>query len=169
MHRVIKDFLSKKQLDSITRTKTFKILGSMWFDMPAAYEYQNYILEEAASFIDISKAIGFEEWFHDPFFRGLPTKHYDKDEGLYAATKQLKFPLCSCILYMRVEQLEGAKLHIIDGETLVVPESNMLVLMAPGVYHQVTEYKSGIRTSVNLNPWSEKLYNASLNETKNNS
>lgn len=169
VYRIVKNFLPQKQLDSITKTKTFKILGSMWFDMPAPYEYQNSILEEASGFEDISSAIGFEEWFHDPFFRDLPRAHYDKDEGLYEATRELKFPLCSCIFYMRAEQLEGAQLHIIDKEVLVTPESNMLVLMKPGVYHKVTKYKSGVRTSVYLNPWSEKLYNASLNDHKKSS
>jgi hypothetical protein len=156
VHKVIKNFLPERQLKEITKANTF--LTSSWFDFPAPYEYQRSILEEASSFVDLSSAIGVEEWFHNPYFQKLPTEHYDKDEKLFAATGEIVHPLCSCILYIKVDNLVGADLHLIEEGISITPTSNTLILMKPGVYHKVTDYISGIRSSLYLNPWDRELF-----------
>lgn len=155
-YKLIKNFLPEKQLKDITKTNSF--LSSSWFDFPPPYEYQRSILEEASSFVDLSTAIGVEEWFHNPYFHNLPGEHYDKDEKLFAATGEVVFPLCSCILYIKVKNLVGADLHLIEEDISITPTSNTLILMKPGVYHKVTDYVSGIRSSVYLNPWDRELF-----------
>lgn len=158
VHKVIKNFLPEKELKEISSTKTF--LQTNWFPNPPPYNYQRSIMEEASSFTNLSSTVGIEEWFHNPAFRTLPAAHFDKDEGLYKHTGIILYPLCSCILYIKVEDLEGANLHLIDTKTTITPESNMLVLLKPGIYHEVTEYISGIRSSVYLNPWNRELFSS---------
>ena len=156
IYKVLKNFLEPSVLGSISSYKGFNPFKARWYDAPIEREYQKNILEEASSFVELDRLVGIEEWFHNPAFLHLPGKHYDKDEYLYERDGTLDFPLCSCVLYMKVEDLVGARL-IIEDSFEVVPESNTLVLMKPGTLHEVTEYVSGTRTSVNINPWSRPL------------
>jgi hypothetical protein len=152
----ISNFLPQRLLDSISRRRQFNPFETKWYDKEDLAEYQLAILEEAGSKYDLTPMIGIEEWHHNPCFMPLPSEHYDKDEKLFEKENILEFPLCSCVLYMKIENLVGGHL-LVDKRMEVVPESNKLVLMSPGVIHEVTDYISGVRTSLNINPWERKV------------
>lgn len=156
LSKEIKNFLPEKVLLSIPKHRGFNPFSTKWYDCPLEREYQQYIIEEASSFVDLSSMVGIEEWFHNPCFIDLPGEHYDKNEKLWLENRHLEFPLCSCVLYLKVENLMGADL-LVDRRIKITPESNKLVLMKPGVIHEVTSYESGVRTSINLNPWYKKV------------
>ena len=154
MYSIFKNFLSEEEIKSITKPP-FNPFSTKWFNTPKRL-YQEKILATASKCFDLSSMVGFEEWHHDPFWRSLPSEHYDKDEVLYQETEETVFPLCSCIYYFKIEGLVGASL-VIDDKDTIVPESNMLVVMSPGVWHKVTEYETGTRVSLNINPWDYKI------------
>jgi hypothetical protein len=156
MHRVINNFLTKEDLLSISKFRDFNPFQPSWVSKENLKGYQIKILEEASKTYNLDKAIGIEEWHHNPCFMPLPTEHYDKDEILFKEKNHLRFPLCSCVLYMKIENLRGARL-IIDKRIEIVPESNTLVLISPGITHRVTDYVSGTRTSLNINFWDYKV------------
>lgn len=156
MYKVVDNFLTYSELRSISRDRNFSPFKGQRHSLPVE-GYRNKILEEAETFADLSNAIQIEEWFHNPAFSSLPGKHYDKDERLFRATGNLQFPLCSCILYVKVENLVGSEL-IIDSKYVIVPKTNRLVLISPGVEHEVTPWVSGTRVSVNINPWDRYLH-----------
>lgn len=156
MYREIKNFLPEKVLHSIPRSRGFNPFATKWYDTPLDREYQKLIIEEARSVYNLDSMVGLEEWFHNPCFIPLPGEHYDKNERLWEEKQHLEFPLCSCILYLKIEELEGSNL-VIDKRFEIIPESNKLVFISPGILHEVTEYVSGVRTSLNLNPWDKKI------------
>lgn len=98
-----------------------------------------------------------EEWAQNPGVIDLPEEHYDKDEELYEATGEYKFPLASCIIYIDVRDLIGSNL-VIDNQDVITPKSARIVKLKPGVLHKVTPYISGTRVSLNWNFWSEPLF-----------
>lgn len=155
-YKVIKNFLPKEDLFKLPLSKGFRLFKSTWFDFPFELNYHNFIIEEAKSFVNLDNIVGLEQWHHNPHFMPLPGEHYDKNEYLYATEEKLEFPLCSCILYMKIEDLVGSNL-LIENEIELVPETNTLILMKPGVLHAVTDFTSGTRTSLNINPWDKKL------------
>ena len=115
--------------------------------------YQNKILQEIKNdFTDLSSAIGIEEWHQDADWF-LPEEHIDKDEALYETTGEVKLPLCSAILYLRVENLVGANLKLVRDNVEVTPKPGTLVLLSPGLLHSITDYESGKRISLNMNIW----------------
>ena len=156
MLKEIPNFLSERLLKSIPRRRGFNPFEAKWYDSSELAEYQLAILEEARSVYNLDTMVGIEEWHHNPCFMPLPGEHYDKNEKLFEEKNHLEFPLCSCVFYMKIEDLEGGHL-IVDKRMEVVPESNKLILMSPGIIHSVTEYISGVRTSLNINPWEKQV------------
>lgn len=122
-------------------------------------DYQKEILAHAVNYYDLSDMVGWEEWGHIAGIREFPESHQDKDEHLAAKTGEVRTPLCSCIYYHKVENLEGANLYLLeeDDESKLVdviePKTNMLVLLDPGVWHGISPYISGTRSTININPW----------------
>lgn len=151
-YKVIDNFLPESALKSIRPSAGFSPFKSKWYDVPKL-PHQVEILKAAAGFAKFDKYEGFEEWSHNPHWLPLPDSHYDKNEELFQETGELSFPLCSCIFYLKVEDLVGADLFLEDIDELIVPRTNRLVLMQPGLLHKVTEYVSGTRVSININPW----------------
>jgi hypothetical protein len=152
MFRIIENALTS----SIAREKSVgEVLTSLWFNLPVKREYQKQILEYVKDYVPIDNAVGIEEWGHVPETLPFPQKHLDKDEELYKSTGELKFPLCSCIYYHKIENLVGADLMVETHK--ITPESNMLVLLKPGIWHEITQYTSGTRTAVMINVWDYRL------------
>jgi hypothetical protein len=147
-----------KELRGFYKYKDFNPFESKWYDFPLERYYQQKMAEYAGEFADLSSAVGAEEWSHNPHWGSLPEAHYDKDEYLYVTTGDLEFPICSAILYIKVEDLIGANLKV--GEEIIVPETNMLVLLNSGVWHEITPYESGTRVSIYLNFW-DRVINTS--------
>ena len=102
---------------------------------------------------NINKCSYIEEWSQNPNLIPLPTEHYDKDEEVYDKSGELIFPLASCIIYIDIEELHGSSLVLCDCKTEILPRSNMIVKLNPGVLHKVTPYISGKRLSLNWNLW----------------
>jgi len=115
---------------------------------------QHPLIEAARPYYDTSKIRGFETWFHKNT-RPNSGFHYDRDEYAYATHKTLRFPLCSLIFYITVENLEGGELNI-ENNIKITPKENRLVILAPRIKHGVEEFK-GNRTSLNINPWERLL------------
>ena len=149
--KIIENALCLEELNRLRQERSKTLLKNFWYDAPFSKEYQLKLLEYASDFVDTSDTIGAEEWSHNPFLSPLPEGHYDKDEYLFETTGELVFPLCSCILYLTVKDLKGGDL-IVEGER-VVPETNKLILLKPGTWHEVTEYIGGSRVGLYLNFW----------------
>ena len=69
-----------------------------------------------------------------------------------------RYPVCSTVYYLEVEDLVDGKLQFENGVE-VVPKSNRLVVFSKGLYHGVEEFE-GVRTSININPWNTRLYHS---------
>ena len=39
----------------------------------------------------------------------------------------------------------------------ITPQENRLIVFSPGLYHGVQQF-TGVRTSINVNPWNTQLY-----------
>lgn len=155
--RTIDNFLSEEEISKVFKTKSFKPFTTQWHDLPSESFYHNKILAEIADeFADISTAVGLEEWHQDADWF-LPEEHEDKDEKLYAETGEISYPLCSAILYLKVENLVGANLRLVRDNVDIIPKPGTLVLLAPGVVHSITDFLSGKRISINLNIWDRSL------------
>ncbi len=151
--RTIDNFLSKEEIAKVFTEKSFKPFTVRWHTLPSKSFYQNKILQEIKNdFTDLSSAIGIEEWHQDADWF-LPEEHIDKDEALYETTGEVKLPLCSAILYLRVENLVGANLKLVRDNVEVTPKPGTLVLLSPGLLHSITDYESGKRISLNMNIW----------------
>jgi len=151
--RTIDNFLSKEEIAKVFTEKSFKPFTVRWHTLPSKSFYQNKILQEIKNdFTDLSSAVGIEEWHQDADWF-LPEEHIDKDETLYETTGEVKLPLCSAILYLRVENLVGANLKLVRDNVEVTPKPGTLVLLSPGLLHSITDYESGKRISLNMNIW----------------
>jgi hypothetical protein len=151
--RTIDNFLSKEEIAKVFTEKSFKPFTVRWHTLPSKSFYQNKILQEIKNdFTDLSSAVGIEEWHQDADWF-LPEEHIDKDEALYETTGEVKLPLCSAILYLKVENLVGANLKLVRDNVEVTPKPGTLVLLSPGLLHSITDYESGKRISLNMNIW----------------
>jgi len=155
--RTIDNFLSQQEASQVFKEKTFKPFTCRWHDLPSKSFYHNKVLDEVKDeFADITNAIGLEEWHQDAHWF-LPEEHVDKDEVLYAETGETRYPLCSAILYLQVDNLVGGNLKLVRDDVEIIPTTGKLVLLAPGVLHKITDFISGKRISLNLNIWDKPL------------
>jgi hypothetical protein len=114
------------------------------------------ICRRAGKYFDLSGIIGYDYWTHT---NTRPMQwHHDKDETAYLKLGMARYPVCSTVYYLEVEDLVDGKLQF-DNGVEVVPKSNRLVVFSKGLYHGVEEFK-GVRTSININPWNTRLYHA---------
>jgi len=154
MYKIVDNFLTFNEMRTIAEPP-FNPFAKGWYTEPKKL-YQKRILEEASNYIGFSSIVGLEEWHHNPHWSSLPDEHYDKDEALYEETGELQFPLCSCIYYYRIRDLVGGDL-VLDNTITITPTENTLVLLEPGLLHNITPYVSGVRLSVNINPWDYQI------------
>jgi len=158
MFRVIENFFTVQEL------MTLKLLSSKCLNMSnyVAKEKYNHIhekiLEQVEDFTGSKETLGVEQWAFHSELTQLPDLHQDRDEELFDKTGELSFPMCSCVAYLSVENLKGANLEI--GDNIIVPKTGMLILIAPEVWHRVSEYVSGKRHSLNYNFWNKTIYSS---------
>lgn len=160
MYRVIENFLTPTELQILKlesvkcATSTQVVYGDLFRELHLK------ALCAVADFLDDPELepMLVEEWSFHSDYTLLPTIHQDKDEGLFTATGELSFPICSCVLYLNIKDLEGGRLVI--GENTVVPQTGMLVLLAPEIWHEVEAITSGVRHSMNYNFWNIPLYSS---------
>lgn len=120
-----------------------------WFD----YEdlnYGNYLVDIARDFFHMQQIVGCEMHINHK----TPLMHYDKDEGLFAETGKLSFPLCSIVWYPLVD-MENGELIFPTSDVTVKPKTDMLVIFDSKLLHGGKSF-TGIRKSVGINPWSKK-------------
>ena len=144
---------------------TLKKLGNNnivedWCDIDSNHNHKilcKSLLDECSKYYTLNDCIGYEFWTQN---NSRPSNwHYDKDEEFYNNTGNYKFPICSIILYLKINNLIGGLLHLED--TIITPKVNRMVIFPPGVFHYVEEF-TGERTSFLVNPWN---YNISHGET----
>ena len=126
-----------------------------WYSLSEEHIFKDFcvqMINVASNFYDLTSCVGYEFWSHnntEP--RGW---HIDQDEQLNGTTGQTRFPLCSMVYYLKIENLRGGKLHIEDD--IITPKTNRLVVFSPQLNHCVVPFV-GDRISLCVNPWSVKL------------
>jgi len=122
-------------------------------DHPNSYMC-NTMKNYAIDIVDLRNTKGYEYWTH---YNTKPTDmHQDKDEVAYLKHGISRFPTCSTVFYLEVENLVGGEL-VFDTGVEVTPIVNRLVIFSPGLEHYVRDF-TGHRVSIAVNPWSTKLY-----------
>ena len=110
------------------------------------------MINVAGNFHDLTSCKGYEFWSQN---NTRPQNwHIDQDEQLVAKTNQTRFPLCSMVYYLKIDNLRGGKLHIEDD--IITPKSNRLVIFSPQLNHCVEPFM-GDRIVLCVNPWDVKL------------
>jgi hypothetical protein len=126
-----------------------------WYDISEKHDASDIcldLIEVASNFYAMDECIGYEFWTHN---NTRPKDwHFDKDEKHFAETNEYKFPICSIVYYLEVNDLEGGKLTFSD--ILIQPKTNRIVIFPPGKFHYVQEF-TGRRFSFSVNPWNYKL------------
>ena len=86
--------------------------------------------------------------------------HSDYDVVKAMETGEMSFPLFGAILYFGNSQVEGGLLRVWENETTyreVEPIHNRLVVFYSHMPHGVTEVTKGIRKSIAINFWKDKI------------
>ena len=126
-----------------------------WYSLEEEHIFKDFCVQMvnvASNFYDLTSCIGYEFWSQN---NTRPQNwHIDQDEQLVAKTNQTRFPLCSMVYYVKVNDLKGGKLHIEDD--IITPKTNRLVVFSPQLNHCVVPFV-GDRISLCVNPWSVKL------------
>ena len=126
-----------------------------WYSLDEEHIFKDFCVQMvnvASNFYDLTSFIGYEFWSQN---NTRPQNwHIDQDEQLVAKTNQTRFPLCSMVYYVKVNDLKGGKLHIEDD--IITPKTNRLVVFSPQLNHCVVPFV-GDRISLCVNPWSVKL------------
>jgi len=132
--------------------------GEGWHDVNSRHDNSmmcNEIIRHAGKYFDTSNLVGYDYWSHT---NTRPMQwHYDKDEVAYTSKGMTRYPICSTVFYLEIENLSDGKLQFKNGVE-ITPIENRLVVFSPGLYHGVEQFK-GVRTSININPWNTRLYN----------
>ncbi len=143
------------QSDCIKLSESGKNIPEKWYSLDEKHIFQDFCIQMinlSSQMYDLTSCVGYEFWTH---YNTIPRNwHIDKDEQLKIKTGYTRFPLCSMVYYVYVDELRGGKLHIEDD--VITPKSNRLVIFSPGKYHCVEPFL-GKRITLCVNPWSEKL------------
>ena len=113
----------------------------------------NGILKEINKYIPLSNSRGYEYWTHTNT-RPLD-KHQDKDEVAYLTKGISRFPMCSSVYYLTVDNLTGGEL--VFDNMRITPVENRLIIFKKALEHYVEPFE-GTRVSIAVNPWETKLY-----------
>jgi len=140
------DFKNNLKQDNIPVTWYMKKDNHLYSD------YCNLLLLQCQDYYDLSDCIGYEFWTQN---NTRPSDwHYDKDEEYLNNTGSFKFPICSIVYYLNVDNMTGGLLHLED--CIILPKTNRMVIFPPGTMHYVEEF-TGKRTSILVNPWNYNL------------
>ena len=154
----ISNYFLPDETERLLHILDFENTEKTWYQFDNLSFYHEKLLSGLPKGLcDLSKAVGIEQWTHN--HNNIPGMHYDKDEDLFHKTKEVRFPLCSIILYVKVENLLGAKLYV-QGESTIVPETGKVVYLQSGILHGVLKHIAGTRLTVNLNIWDYDINNS---------
>ena len=145
----IDNYFNEKEIEEIFTSIDTSTPNKSWYLKDNLCDFQKKLLEGSPWKSD--KVFGVEQWFHTE--KTVPGMHYDKDEELFVRTQEIKFPIASAILYLKVEDLLGGKLFINDNTPPVSPKTGQVIYLAPGVLHGVLRHIRGVRRSININIW----------------
>ena len=126
-----------------------------WYSLDEEHIFKDFcvqMINVASNFYNLTSSTGYEFWSHnntEP--RGW---HIDQDEQLNGTTGQTRFPLCSMVYYLKIDNLRGGKLHIEDD--IITPKTNRLVIFSPQLNHCIEPFM-GDRIVLCVNPWDVKL------------
>ena len=127
-----------------------------WFDKDSEHTHKNMcelLLRVVNLYYPLDNMIGYDYWTH---FNSRPNEHEDKDEVAWLKYGISRYPICSVVFYLLVENVTGGEL-VLNDDTIITPKNNRLVIFRPGLTHSVNQY-DGNRCSVNINPWDTPLY-----------
>jgi len=157
---ILDDFLEESFILKIRKRLNQNNISETWYKKEEKHSYHDIcqkFLQEVKNYYNISNFVGYEFWTQN---NTRPSDwHYDKDENFFDSTGSYKFPICSIVYYLNVNNLVGGLLHLED--CIILPKVNRLVIFPPGVIHYVEEF-SGERTSILLNPWDYNLVSERL-------
>ena len=139
-----------------------------WCDIDQKNPFSNIcdqILNKIKSHYDMSKCVGYEVWTQNQSFVNNGNYHLDKDEHLMKTTGQIKFPICSAILYITADLADGTGelfLELDNGKNdVITPKANRFIMFDAGINHRVGSFSStDNRFGFNFNPWSYKIESA---------
>ena len=150
------DSFLKTKKDVLKKLNSKNAPDNMWYPLDGYHDHHNLciqLIECAKKYYDLTKCSGYEFWTQN---NTVPQGwHYDIDEQCKVHTGKIKYPLCSIVYYVNIQNLEGGKLHLED--TIITPKENRIVIFPPITEHFVENF-SGERTSFLVNPWSTPLY-----------
>ena len=121
-------------VDNITTLQEFaqqnnKNRTEKWYSLKDDHLFVDFckkMIEIASNPFDLSSCVGYEFWTHNDT---VPKDwHIDKDEQMKIKEGVTRFPLCSMVYYVQVEDLRGGKLHIEDD--IITPKTNRLVTVS---------------------------------------
>lgn len=125
-----------------------------WVDLQQADLYIRELSSIASKLFDLSSIKGYELWSQ---YNSRTDWHYDKDEKVHSETGQYIYPPCSIIFYPHVDKDLVGGVFQTDTGIEVQPKTNRAIVMAPGVFHNVTKY-TGERFSLLVNPWNRNVW-----------
>ena len=152
---ILDNFLEETFVSDLQKKLNKDNISETWYNKEEKHFYSDLcqiFLQETKNYYDLSNCIGYEIWTQN---NTRPSDwHYDKDENFFNLTGNYKFPICSIVYYLNVNNLIGGLLHL--DSCIITPKINRLVIFPPGVIHYVEEFL-GERTSILLNPWDYRL------------
>ena len=127
--------------------------GSMhtWYE-PKQFPLMDTLIEIAKPYFDFTDYTGYG--MHKHLLPGH--MHYDHDQGLQRDTGEFEYPICSIMYYVLAKNL-GDGGHYFTDDFSVVPVTNRLNIVGPGIMHQVKDFDTGVRMSVAIQPWPEGM------------
>ena len=155
MITVLDNIFMPNQIEVFREALTPSMQDVCFFEYGATHDSShmcNRILERAHNFIDLTDSIGYEYWTQQNTKPG--GLHQDKDEKAFRKGIT-RFPMCSIVYYLTVENLEGGELVI--NNVTITPKENSMIVFSSGLEHEVKDF-TGTRVSIAVNPWETKLY-----------
>lgn len=146
---IIEDnFFSPEEFNELRETyATQSSMTSIWLPAEQLDGVLKKLLTFAKTKFRIGSLGGVEVWTHN---NTKPGVHVDKDEGLFNCSGQERFPLCSIVVYLTVNNVNGGVFEC-PGVS-VAPIANRVLFFSPGLVHNVTDY-TGDRCCLAVNPW----------------
>ena len=150
---VVDDFLDQKEIFNLKNLKfnyeTDKL--NLFHHIEVFHPFINFI----SCFYNLKNCLGYEIWKQQ---NTRPKGwHFDKDEKIFQETKEIRFPICTLIYYLKCQNVKGGRLFFKDsGENSISPKQNRIILFSSGIEHYVEPF-DGERTSIIINPWNTSL------------
>ena len=124
---ILDNFLEETFVLDLQKKFNKNDISESWYNKEEKHLYSDLcqiFLQETKNYYDLSNCIGYELWSQNntrPY-----DWHYDKDENFFDLTGNYKFPICSIVYYLNVNNLVGGALHL--DNCIINPKINRLVI-----------------------------------------